>query len=230
MSSLQEYETQLAEIEEMLSASPDDASLLALKADLLELISATLGTTTQVAATQQQEEDETVSEEETATANESQEQQDKEEEPAALQWSAVEKEEEDKKQQRQPSESSSDFQPAENLADDAAASKPKKKKKKSSSETDVFTIPADLQIRPDADNKFQVQRKKKAIAALRKQHEARTADRTAAAKQQSWQAFAQKKKGKKKNASSMFQTDTTARVGVVGQRRMTKFEGPKKHK
>jgi hypothetical protein len=41
--SLEEYEQQLADVEELLKESPDDATLLALKTDLVELVTLTRG-------------------------------------------------------------------------------------------------------------------------------------------------------------------------------------------
>lgn len=213
--SLQEYETQLAEIEQMLAASPDDPSLLSLKSDLLELIAATLGTSAEDATTTD------------APAPAAEATADSQQEPPALEWNTVN---DDKNSTTQ----SSDNPLAQTTTTAAAAptnasttitttTKPKKKKKSANA---VFTIPADLKIHSN-DSKFQVNRKKRAQAALRKQHESQQASQQATKKQQSWQAFAQRKKT---GSSSMFQTDASAKVGVVGQRRLTKFEGPKKHK
>lgn len=240
--SLQEYEAQLAEIEEMLAASPDDPSLLSLKSDLLELIAATLGTTATTATAATATTATTTTEEETpqdkeispATVVEATAQQ----EPAALEWSTV-------NSAAAAKSSKNDNPPAQattaavattttttTTSNTATITKPKKKKKTCTTTT-VFTIPADLEIRPH-DSKYEVNRKKRATAALRKQHEAQVASQVATAKQQSWQAFASSKKRSKKSkggsGSSMFQTDSSAKVGVVGQRRLTKFEGPKKHK
>lgn len=212
--SLQEYETQLTEIEQMLAASPDDPSLLSLKSDLLELIAATLGTSAEDATTTD------------APAPAAEATADSQQEPPALEWNTVN---DDKNSTTQSSDN-----PLAQTTTTAAAptnasttitttTKPKKKKKSANA---VFTIPADLKIHSN-DSKFQVNRKKRAQAALRKQHESQQASQQATKKQQSWQAFAQRKKT---GSSSMFQTDASAKVGVVGQRRLTKFEGPKKHK
>ena len=106
------------------------------------------------------------------------------------------------------------------------ASQPPAKKKTKRKATDTFLVPAELQP-ADKDSKFEQKRKKRAVQRLRQEWEAARADTVATKKAASWQTFA-KRKGP--GSSSMFQTDATAKVGVVGTRKMTKFEGPKKHK
>ena len=223
--SLQEYETQLAEIEQMLASSPDDPSLLSLKSDLLELIAATLGTTATTedaaAAADDDDDDADPAPVEEATAVSQQE-------PAALEWNTVN---DDKNSTTQSSDNplaqTTTTTAATSITNDTTTTTTNPPKKKKSA-NGVFTIPADLEIQPN-DSKFQVNRKKRAQAALRKQHQAQQDSQQATKKQQSWQAFAQHRK-KGRAGSSMFQTDASAKVGVVGQRRLTKFEGPKKHK
>ena len=234
--SLQEYERQLAEIEEMLAASPDDPSLLSLKADLLELIATTLGTTTTTTTTTEEARDNaaahaaaTVPEEADSSNGE---RHNAHEEPADLsQWNAVNHNPPKLSAQTATTLETTVAGTANDTTTTTAAKvQPVKKKKKVKSNNNasnaVFTIPADLEIKAN-DSKFEVKRKKRAQQALRKQFDAAQEARTATAKQQSWQAFAQRKGS---SSSSMFQTDASAKVGVVGQRRFTKFEGPKKHK
>lgn len=233
MSSLAEYESQLSEIEGMLVSSPEDPSLLSLKADLLELIAATIETQEGQAEAQE-------------AAKESSQEEKQEQATTAIaatvsEWNTV------NETRPIPSNTFADAattaKEAETVATETVAattttdatdkSTEKKKKAKSSTKVNngVFTVPANLEIRP-TDSKFEVQRKKRATATLRKQHQAQQETAAATAKQQSWQAFANKKTkktSKNKKSGSIFQTDATGKVGVVGQRRLTKFEGPKKH-
>ena len=233
--SIEEYETQLAEIETMLAAAPEDPSLLSLKADLLELIATTLGATeatTVTAPTAASTEDpssSTAADADVAPATET-----TEEEPAISAWNTV----------AQPTpavaanlggvsdkalESATAIATTEAAVDSTdnnqVAQKTAKKKKKALGDT--FVVPANLEIKP-TDSKFEAKRKKTAQKRLRKEFEAQHQERIATKKQQSWQAFAKKKK--KGSSSSIFQTDESGKVGVVGQRHLTKFEGPTKHK
>jgi hypothetical protein len=283
---LVEFEHQLAEVEALLLDAPDDAALLALQSDLLQLMAAALETeeetaavavttaattttttpattttptTTTTAATGASRTDAAEATETTTSTTASAT-------AAALPATALDEQDEhgvpavdmplprEQVQQnsvsrwnhvaQRPSSSSAAAattakhsleEDLNNESSTATATTtpttalppPKKKSKKVAAE---FVPPSHLAYNPN-DTDHERKRKKRAVQKLRGEWRARTEEHVANKKQASWQSFAKKKKTKASTGgASMFQTDTTGKVGVVGGRHLTSFEGPKRFK
>ncbi len=222
--SLEEYQSQLSDIELLLAESPDDESLLKLKTDLEELIELTkdeqgsadanadedgaledTGNSAQISSSAQQEDGEKGSNQETdsrAVASE----------PAP----AVVGSEATSTSATSTNESSS--LPSSSAAA-ATATKSKtsiKKSKKILSKP--FEIPNHL-IPLDSDTDAERKRKKRTIRALKAQYKSTQKTVESEVKQQSWQDFNKKTKKKRKGGAggSIFQTEDGigARVGVI---------------
>ena len=212
-----EYQSQLAEVETLLQASPEDTSLLSLKSDLLELInisrqSAGIGTAAAAA-----EEEEEQSKPSTTTASVFDQ---------ALQAAVGTSVGADESQQPPlaAAVAAPTFADTVEEAATAAASAgiptaidtsgtakeaPKKKSKKVKQE---FEVPQHL-IPLDTDSAAERNKKRRAIKALKGKWRESRKEVESAQKQKSWQTFQKKKKLK---TSSMFATTTgDAAVGVV---------------
>jgi survival-of-motor-neuron-related-splicing factor 30 len=195
---LQEYQSQLADIEELLEDDPTDESLLKLKADLVELISLTQEETgepeerpkmmavvevfptdtvdrlpvSDAEGTTRSQTDTTTTTTTTATK------------PALSDTDAV----------------------------GAVHGEPARKKLKKVKE---FEIPAHLQIL-DTDTEKEKNKKKRTLKSLRSKHREKQREYESTKKQRSWQSF-NKKASKKSGTSSIFATreGVHSKVGVV---------------
>lgn len=242
---LEEQQQQLEEIEKLLSQSPEDPSLLSLKADLLELIAVTTGgvvaatapigeeaggssTVTQPIADPISVEDAAqISHWSTVTESASGVKRPLEEQVGVTNSTVDEQQ-----QQQQQAKTREVVEETEVLTQE---SQPNKKKKKTIVPKE-FVVPAHLQPN-ETDSKAEENRKKRAIKALKNQWRAQRKDQEANKKQKSWQDFQKKKKigggsGGGAATTSIFTTSTDegAKVGVVGGRQLTDFASRKRHK
>ena len=219
MDQVREYEIQLADVEALLQATPDDPSLVSLKSDLVELLAITK---------------ESIS----AEASESAELPEAQADPAAdfsETWS-------------QPNDnapagvSSTAIASAsasasasaglkrsdgpEDAEATAAAEQPPKKKAKKLKD---FEVPEHL-VPLDTDTDAEKNRKRRAIKTLKNKHRERKKEVESDKKQKSWQSF-QKKKVKTKDKSMFSTQDGDAKVGVVSVsgRQLTEFGERKRH-
>jgi len=228
---LAEYESQLAEINEMIEAEPSD-ELLELKQDILRLIAETKEQGTKESTT-------TVTEsngKETQAAD------------ADLASAPIEQSIEipaDTNDQTTASDHShsrnktdADSYPTSNKTDETVAvSKKNKKSKKANSVPSTFEIPTHL-VPLDSDTEAERNRKRRAIKTLKSKWRERVKESTTTKKQKSWQDFVGKgkkkrKKGVKNVGGSIFKTEdgVNARVGVIGSgKSMTEFGERKRFK
>mmetsp|Transcript_15776 Transcript_15776/g.23224 ORF Transcript_15776/g.23224 Transcript_15776/m.23224 type:complete len:211 (-) Transcript_15776:58-690(-) len=202
---LQEYETQLAEIEELLQADPNDDSLLKLKNDLVELIALT--------------------KEEAAATSTGAEKFEGVDESTALN-------DQDLAQVPAPAAS----MPAPPGTDNALESNDNSKalnddsQKKKLKKVQDFKVPTHLQVL-EADTEKEANRKKRATKVLKNKHREKQREYESTKKQQSWQNFAKKGKGKRKSKSIFATQDgVKAKVGVVSGGSLTGFGERKRHK
>lgn len=208
---LQEYESQLADIEELLQADPTDEGMLKLKSDLVELIALTK---------EEQGDDAPVKEEEAAPpaapVDDAPEPQSRSTVvPASAAAPAV--------SESIPLPSIS--VPASATSASSSGEPPKKKLKKLKD----FEAPAHLQVQ-EGDNEKETNRKKRAVKALKQKHREKQREYESVKKQQSWQNFSKKKGSKKKKSIFATQDGTHAKVGVVSGGSMTEFGERKRHK
>uniref|UniRef100_A0A6U3NLR6 Uncharacterized protein n=1 Tax=Ditylum brightwellii TaxID=49249 RepID=A0A6U3NLR6_9STRA len=216
---LEEYESQLSELNTLLEEDPNDESILQLKHDLLELIrltkseSSSSSTTTEaVAATT-----------EVTT----------EEDP---------KEEEDVLQMNE--DSSPEEAVVSNTETTTSTAKTTKKSIKKKSKTSkhttlptTFEVPTHL-IPLDSDTAAEKNRKRRTIKALKSKFKARQKTIVTEEKQKSWHDFMKKssveKKTKKKKSIFATEEGVHAKVGVISgggeARRVTEFGERKRHK
>ena len=235
---LAEQERQLDEIEQLLQASPDDPSLLALKVDLLELIAVTTANLQQQASSeptlgdtneQQLQEGET----ETALApnDQSSNSHNELESAQVSEWTVAESQAPAGTSNMPPLDTTATATASQSTAtpsiqgEEAAAAK----KKKSNKVSKEFVVPPHLKPL-ESDSKAEANRKKRAVKALKSQWKAQKKEQEATQKQKSWQSFQNKSSKKKRVGDSIFATSTDegAKVGVVGGRQMTDFA--KRHK
>ena len=202
---LEEYESQLADIEELLEADPTDESILKLKSDLVELIALT------------KEEDVAPEETTTTTTTTTTAESTTTESASPVAEAPVE---------TAPVEAAPVAAAAAEAPPDANEP-PRKKLKK----VKDFEVPAHLQIL-ETDDEKEVNRKKRSLKALKSKHRSKQRDYESTKKQQSWQNFSNKKGGKKSKKKSIFATQegSNAKVGVVSGGSMTEFGERKRHK
>ena len=212
MEQLAEYESQLNDIEALLLESPQDASLLSLKSDLLELINITeqSAATTRVAGVASK------------PATTSVDVFDKALQDAVGTSIGADTLEPSSSAAADRAESNRNFADAVEEAAIAAAGIPKSVatgvsedslKKKSRYSKQEFDVPNHL-IPLDTDSGAERNKKRRAIKTLKSKWRESQKEAESAHKQKSWQSFQKKKKLK---TSSMFSTTTTgdAAVGVV---------------
>mmetsp|Transcript_18289 Transcript_18289/g.25775 ORF Transcript_18289/g.25775 Transcript_18289/m.25775 type:complete len:222 (+) Transcript_18289:61-726(+) len=208
---LQEYQTQLTDVIELLKASPEDDSLLSLKNDLEELISITRSSTSEPADNRdapiplEQTKDESSS---TPADNEI---------PFAQAPLPP-----------PPSEGTNDTASTTTAAGtDAAATQSTKKKKLKVKD---FEVPEHL-IPLDSDTEAEKNKKRRAIKALKNKWREKKKAAESTKKQQSWQSFQSKTKKKRKDKSIFATQDgVNAKVGVISAGSMTNFGERKRHK
>lgn len=211
---IQEYESQLADVEALLDGSPEDSSLLSLKSDLLELLSITRQSAgISIAASDEPKTSANVFDRalEAAVGKSVGREE-------AVAFEAVPASFADTVQQA-AIEAASLPRSIETIKE-----VPKKKAKAFKTE---FEVPQHL-IPLDTDTTAERNKKQRALKALKSKWREGKKELESANKQKSWQSFQKKKKIK---SSSMFQTGDAA-VGIVSAagRQLTEFGERKRHK
>ena len=204
---LQEYQSQLVDIEELLQDDPTDESLLKLKSDLLELIALSQEDAAAATATTT-----TISNDILTSTTEAKQ---------SLSSATILNEFEQTDH--------GDVKDDEDQLDQSTQQLPKKKLKKLKD----FEIPSHLQIL-DTDSEKEKTRKKRAVKLLKSKHREKQREYETTKKQQSWQNF-HKKSGKKRTSqpTSIFATQDgiLSKVGVVSMGTgMTELHERKRHK
>ena len=204
-----EYETQLAEVETLLQASPEDSSLLSLKSDLLELISITKQSTSAPPREKEQAKplagnlfDEAL-QAAVGTGVDVEESQTGGKPTAAATAELSSHSFADTVQEAAAAAAS-----IPTSIDTTAKEVPKKKTRKPKAE---FEVPKHL-IPLDTDTASERNKKRRAVKALKSKWRQSKKEAETAQKQKSWQSFQKKKKLK---TSSMFSSSGDAAVGVV---------------
>lgn len=218
MDQLREYETQLADVEALLQATPDDPSLLSLKSDLSELLKIT-----RESLPAEEAEEAAAGGGEAAVA------------PVSVSASATGTASADPTSSNSAETSGMAAANAYAAAIDDAlkrteaptestAAEPAKKKSKKIKDFEVpeHLIPLDTDTDPEKKSKY------RALKALKSKHREKKKEQESEKKQKSWQSFHKKKKKKDK---SIFATqDGSTKVGVVSAgRNMTEFGERKRH-
>lgn len=206
---LEEYEKELANVKELLEASPEDESLLTLKTDLEQLVALTKETLSGGAASY-----ETPSE--PAAASESKSEESSSVPPSDLPLPPP---------PPPPAVAAAEAKTTATTTAAKTSSEPPKKKLKKMKD---FEVPERL-VPLDTDSEAEKKRKRRAIKALKSQWRAQKKELETESKKQSWQSF-QKKKGKKKDGSIFSTHDGDAKIGVVAARKKTEFGGRQRHK
>lgn len=218
---LQEYESQLADIEELLKDAPGDESLLSLKSDLIELVALTKDTLATAGATAPVE------------TNDGADAAD----DAADSKLASSLQAEVPMTETLGLPTSTDFSgeleaygiegaaavPAEDQAVAAASGeRPKKKVKKIKD----FEVPQKFLVL-ETDSEADIKKKRRAVKELKRKHKGIVKEAESQKKKKSWQSFQKKKKSKD---DSIFSThDGDAKVGVVSSRSNTAFSERTRH-
>ena len=219
---LEEHKSQLAEIEELLEASPGDESLLKLKSDLVELIELTKSELdenhddAQTSGIKKEEEAQKIPATRTAAATAMTEPLNTTTTPSDPTLSMT---------TNDGSNSASASAPA-TAEESSAAAQPKKKSKKSSMKilSEKFEIPSHL-LPLESDTDAERTRKRRTIKALKSKFRSKQKTAETEVKQKSWQDFMSKGSGKRGNkikgvsgsGRSIFATEDgiSARVGVI---------------
>jgi len=246
---LKEYETQLADVHELLKASPNDASLLSLESDLLELIKITkqsLGSFEAVLTNTLPNESEATAapppqvSQTSATAAGLSSALEAATEAAMSEGHNSSNHAKRKSDYADDDHSVNDHHDDEadqdgNKADDTdgyhataaspAAHAPAKKKAKKLKE---FEVPKHL-IPLDTDTETERNRKRRALKAMKSKYREKKKEVESDQKQKSWQSF--QKKTKHVKDRSMFATNANdSKVGVVTSgRHLTSFDERKRH-
>lgn len=206
--SLEEYEQQLADVEELLTATPDDATLLSLKNDLVELVTLTRGelqgeetnnNNTQADATT------------TSTTTETHpEPGDSQDASGRLDFGAA-------------------MDETFAVPDETAALPAAKKKARDKKVIQPFEIPPRF-LPLETDTEAEANKKKRAVKSLKRQHRATVKEAESEKKQKTWQSFQKKKKGNKDGSIFSTHDDADAKIGVVTSRKKTEFHDRTRHK
>jgi len=230
MEQLQEAEKQLADIEELLKASPDDESLLSVKNDLIELIALTkaqlggeedegrVDAAAAVAATDNAAAAEDIQGTSTSGGEVGPPDATTAEPALADQGAPTTKSALDYSSEIAAAATAEVIPTSETIASEP----PKKKAKK----IQDFQVPERL-IPLETDSEAEVKRKRRAIKALKREHRTAVQEVKSQKKQNAWQSFQKKKKVK---VNSIFETqDGDAKVGVVVGRSKTSFNERTRH-
>jgi len=221
---LQEYETQLSELEELLQLDPNDESLLKLKSDLLELIALT------------KEDNEAGVEDNEAGVEDNEagvedNEAGVEDNEAGVEGIQVSEE----ITKGDGSLNEEEAPPVAAIAvrtevEDNINSKIVLVAKKKLKKVKDFEAPSHLKLH-ETDTEKDRSRKKRAVKALKNKHREKQREYDSTKKQKSWQDFSKKGKGKRKD-KSIFATQegVKAKVGVVSGGSMTDFGERKRHK
>jgi survival of motor neuron-related-splicing factor 30 len=203
---LQEYESQLSEIEELLHDDPTDESLLKLKSDLVELIALTKNDISDMTHDR-----ESIVETDSCGKDPLSSNLEVDNHPISQSTGKVDSE-----------VASQDVKSLPTASNEEPARKKLKKLKD-------FEIPPHLQIL-DTDTEQEKNKKRRTLKTLKSKHREKQKEYESTKKQTSWQNFA--KKGNKIGASSIFATQdgVHSKVGVVsGGSGMTEFQERKRH-
>jgi hypothetical protein len=184
---IREYENQLADVEQLLAASPTDESLLSLKSDLEELLSIT------------------------KQSLENEKRSLSKFEPDSLE-KALEAAVETSVGQTDPSSTQLGEQDTHAFSVPRAEGEPAEPIK-TSKKAKEFQIPDHL-IPRDNDTEAEKNRKRRAIKTLKSKHRQEMKEIESKKKQKSWQSFQKKRKTKDKSIFSTSQDEGT-KVGVV---------------
>jgi survival-of-motor-neuron-related-splicing factor 30 len=212
---LAEYESQLADIEQLLQASPEDESLLALKTDLVELVTLTrtsLGIPPPAALPTP------------PTLPDQEDHQDARVQVAAVSANTA--------MQAGAAAAASDNEEeevvAENPNNNLNNSTNNKKKRKKLRD---FVLPEHL-IPLDTDTEAERNKKRRTAKALKNKYRLKKKEVESENKQKDWQSFQKKTKSGGGGGGSIFATQEGVddRVGVISKKHMTDFEGRKRHK
>jgi hypothetical protein len=198
MDQIQEYETQLADVEALLQATPDDPSLLSLKSDLVELLTITrdslsdvqeqLSAGNEITVDAAAEEDTTAA----SAASTSLLANVPVASPASTSAYMYDAAIDDAlKRTEAPTDAAT-----------AATEEPPRKKLKKLKD---FVVPEHL-IPAETDTDAEKNRKRRALKALKNKYRERKKEVMADQKQKSWQAFHKKKTTKSKDSKSIFST------------------------
>mmetsp|Transcript_47288 Transcript_47288/g.143209 ORF Transcript_47288/g.143209 Transcript_47288/m.143209 type:complete len:239 (-) Transcript_47288:526-1242(-) len=227
---LAEYESQLVDVNEMLSSDPNEESLLKLRDDLTELIALTK---TEVVGSNIGDglDSESVGNSEIPAADK-----------APIPTEAGSPADGEKSKVSEPSAKSADAHDEATEMNEAqsvsSATKKKKRKNKNSSIHETFEVPDHLKPLP-SDTDAERKRKTRTAKALKSKWRERKKEAEGIEKQRSWKDFMGKKKKKAggKRERSIFATEegVNAKVGVISgtsgvRGNMTEFDGKKRHK
>jgi survival-of-motor-neuron-related-splicing factor 30 len=216
MDQVREYETQLADVEALLQATPDDSSLVSLKSDLVELLAITKESIStegsESAALPEAQEDIAADFSETWSHSAGNI-------PADVSSTAV----------ASASASSDTLKRSDGPIDTEATTATEQPPKKKAKKLKDFELPEHL-VPLDTDTDAEKNRKRRAIKTLKNKHRERKKEVESDKKQKSWQSF-QKKNVKTKDKSMFSTQDGDAKVGVVSVsgRQLTEFGERKRH-
>ena len=203
--SLEEYQQQLAEIDELLSATPGDETLLSLKRDLLELIALTRNELASAGVVVPPPPPPPAVVHEPAAA--------------AAAWGGEEQE---------SAIQGGEEAPATAVTENGTVERPKKKSHESLLKKE-FEIPSRF-LPLDTDTEAEANKKKRAIKSLKRQYHAAKKEAESDKKQKSWQSFQKKKKLNKDGSIFSTHDDDQAKIGVVTRREKTSFTDRTRHK
>ncbi|KAG7367977.1 hypothetical protein IV203_030720 [Nitzschia inconspicua] len=238
-----EYESQLAGINELLAATPEDESLLELKRDMEELLALSKASLknqqSEATSDQLQEEDPDAAIAAAGASSESGSLDDLEL-PTSFATAAAQLPETDagtanpdsdfsliEAMQNGAAQAAAASAGEEGLSDDNNNNKKSKKKDKIKD----FVLPPHL-VPNEGDSEAERNRKRRAAKALKNKWRERKKEVESTNKQKSWQSFQKKTKRKGEDGGSIFSTKdgVTDRVGVVSKKQMTEFGSRKRHK
>ena len=209
MSEATEYQSQLADVEELLKGSPEDESLLNLKSDLLELISLVNSTERGDILIAEEKTFLSDSKEDAEVATNGDDEIISAREPGVGHLTSSPQN--SNKPSLETVAALPSKQPLDELFDEKKSVKSKKKSIKKITKT--FEIPPHL-LPLGSDTDAERKRKRRTLKALKAQHRSSVKSYESDKKQQSWLDFSKKKK---KKDSSIFATGEGlgAKVGVV---------------
>eukprot|EP00594_Rhizosolenia_setigera_P002170 CAMPEP_0178949636 /NCGR_PEP_ID=MMETSP0789-20121207/6170_1 /TAXON_ID=3005 /ORGANISM="Rhizosolenia setigera, Strain CCMP 1694" /LENGTH=230 /DNA_ID=CAMNT_0020630199 /DNA_START=31 /DNA_END=723 /DNA_ORIENTATION=- len=226
--SIEEYNAQLAEVNEMLESDPNDESLLQIKADLLQLIAETTSAPAPAPADEGGDPvkiNSSVADAKVSGSN------------AAYDSKNSEASEENNSVSKIDASNSTSTSQATKKSSETKSSKKSSTNKKTMGE---FEIPSHL-VPLESDTEGERNKKRRAIKALKSKWRLKKKEFEGNQKQKSWQDFASKSKKKKRKgggggaapSNSIFRTEegVNSRVGVIGSgKSMTEFGERKRFK
>lgn len=230
--SIEEYNAQLAEVNEMLESDPNDESLLQIKADLLQLIAETTSAPAPAPADEDEDEDgdpvkinSSVADAKVSGSN------------TACDSKNSEVSEENNSVSKIDASNSTSTSQTTKKSSETKSSKKSSTNKKTMGE---FEIPSHL-VPLESDTEGERNKKRRAIKALKSKWRLKKKEFEGNQKQKSWQDFASKSKKKKRKggggvaapSNSIFRTEegVNSRVGVIGSgKSMTEFGERKRFK